>query len=249
MRRRSTRPPGRADDSGPRIRAVTKPGGGIRWLTELDPAGRADYRDAVRALAGRIERSLGPEVLAIRAAARGDAWSLTPWTPPRAAWRRRVRRAIRAATRGTAFAVADVHDCYGSISPETIAALLGPEAAHAIALLRRLQEGGVRGLPVGPEPSAILANAVLARLDEAIRAHGIPHLRWVDDFVIWGPAHAVRTALPALAAAAAAAGLRLHQRKTKILEDRDEAAAILLGNRDSSIIAAPCGLFTAHRAS
>jgi hypothetical protein len=249
VRRRSTRPPGRADGSGPRVLPMPKPGGGTRWLTELDPAGRADYRDAVRPLAGRIERSLGPEVLAIRAAPRGGAWSLAPWAPARASWRRRVRRVIRTAASGTTFAVADVHDCYGSISPETIAALLGPEAAHAIALLRRFREGGVRGLPVGPEPSAILANAVLGQLDEAIRPHGTPHLRWVDDVVLWGPAGDVGTAMAALTAAAAGVGLRLHPRKTRILEDRDEAAVVLLGDRDSSIIAAPCGPSTAHHAS
>ena len=249
MRRSSTRPPDRAHARGPRLLPIPKLGGGTRWLTELDPAGDADYREAVRPLAGRIERSLGPEVLAIRSAPRGDAWSLRPWTPARAAWRRSVRRVIREATRATTFAVADVHDCYGSISPETIAALLGPEAAQAIVLLRRFQEGGVRGLPVGPEPSAILANAVLARLDEAIRAHGITHLRWVDDIVLWGPPGDVRTAMSALAATATAVGLRLHQRKSRILEDRDEAAAVLLGDRDSSIIAAPCGPSTAHRAS
>jgi hypothetical protein len=147
------------------------------------------------------------------------------------------------------FAVADVRDCYGSIAPEMIAALLGPAAAHAVTLLRRFQEGGVRGLPIGPEPSAILANAVLARLDEAIRTHGIPHLRWVDDIVVWGAAGAVRSALPALTAAAATVGLQLHPRKTRILEGRGEATAVLLGDRDSSIIAAPCGPSTAHRAS
>jgi hypothetical protein len=249
MRRTSTRPAGRADAAGPRARSIPKPGGGTRLLTQLDPAGDADYREAVRPLAGRIERTLGPEVLAIRTAWRTDGWSLTPWEPARDAWRRQLRRALREATPGTTFATADVRDCYGSISGETIDALLGPEAAHAVALLRGLHEAGVRGLPVGPEPSAILANAVLARLDETIRAHGIPHLRWVDDLVLWGPAGDVRAAVPALHAAAAAVGLRLHRRKTRIIDDRDEAAAVLLGDRDSSIIAAPCGPSTAHRAS
>jgi hypothetical protein len=249
MRRGSTRPAGRTDGSGPRVFPIPKPRGGTRWLTELDQAGDADLRRAVRSLAGRIERSLGPEVLAIRAVRRGEDWTLAPWVPARAAWRRRVRRAIRMATPGTTFAVADILDCYGSISPETIGALLGPEAAHAVALLRRFHEQGVRGLPVGPEPSAILANAVLARLDDAIRAHGISHLRWVDDVVLWGPSDDLRAAMSALDAAASGVGLRLHPGKTRILEDRHEAAIVLPGDRDSSIIAAPCGPSTAHRAS
>ena len=249
MRRTSTRPAGRADAGGPRTRSIPKSGGETRLLTELDPAGEADYREAVRPLAGRIERSLGPEVVAIRTARRMGSWFLTPWEPARDAWRRRLMRAVNDAKTGTTFAIADVRDCYGSISEEAIASLMGPEAAHAVAVLRRFHEAGVRGLPVGPEPSAILANAVLARLDETIRAHGIPHLRWVDDVVLWGPAGDVRAAVPALHAAAAAVGLHLHRRKTRILDDRDEAAAVLLGDRDSSIIAAPCGPSTAHRAS
>lgn len=239
MRRSSTGPEGRTDSPGVRSVPIPKLGGGTRWLTVLDPAGRAEYRAAVRPLAGLIERSLGPEALAIRASSGGEPWTLAPWGPARAAWRRRVRRAIRRATRGTTFAVADVRDCYGSISPETLAELLGPEAAHAIAVLRRFREGGVRGLPIGPEPSAILANAVLSRLDDAIRSGGVAHLRWVDDVVLWGPTADVRAAMRSLPAAAAALGLDLHRDKTRILEDRDEATVVLLGDRDSSIIAAP----------
>jgi hypothetical protein len=239
MRGGSTGPPGRADRDGFRSVAIPKPGGGTRWLTELDPAGHAEYREAVRPLAGRIERSLGPEVLAIRAASRRGPWTPAPWGPARAAWRRGVRRAIRHAASETTFAVADVRDCYGSISPETVAAVVGPEAARAAALLRRFRERGVRGLPVGPEPSAILANAVLVRLDDAIRGSGVRHLRWVDDLVLWGTAEDIRTALETVRAVAGTVGLELHGGKTGILEDRDEAAAVLLGGRDSSIIAAP----------
>jgi hypothetical protein len=239
MRGGSTGPRGRTDRDGIRSLAIPKRGGGTRWLTELDPAGHAEYREAVRPLAGRIERSLGPEVLAIRAASRRAPLTPAPWGPARAAWRRSVRRAILDATRGTMFAVADVRDCYGSISPETVAALLGPQAARASAVLRRFQERGVRGLPVGPESSAILANAVLARLDEAIRGRGVRHLRWVDDVVLWGAAEDARAALHALREVAGTVGLELHGDKTRLLEDRDDAAAVLLGGRDSSIIAAP----------
>ena len=239
MRRGSTGPAGRSDRLGVRSVPVPKPGGGTRWLTVLDPVDQTEYRAAVRPLAGRIERSLGPEVLAIRASSRGEPWTPAPWGPARGSWRRSVRRAIGEATRGTTFAVADVRDCYGSISPETLAELLGPDAADAIAVLRRFREHGVRGLPIGPEPSAVLANAVLSRLDDAIRSSGVSHLRWVDDVVLWGPAADVRAAMRSLPAAAAAVGLDLHRHKTRILEDRCEATVVLLGDRDSSIIAAP----------
>jgi hypothetical protein len=239
MRRHPTRPPVRGDTSGPRSVPISKPGGGTRWLTVLDPADDAAYRAAVDPLVGRIERSLGPEVVAVRARRNERGWTLAPWSPARASWRRSLQRAILDARRETRFAVADVRDCYASIRPESIGALLGPEAAQAIALLRRFHERGVRGLPVGPEPSAILANAALSRLDRAIRSTGARHLRWVDDVVLWGPADEVRTAMAAMRGTGAAIGLDLHREKTRILEDRDEAAILLLGERDSSIIAAP----------
>jgi hypothetical protein len=237
--RRSCRPTGRIDGAGPRFEPIPKPTGELRWLTRLDPAGDAEYRAAVRPLVGRIERALGPEVFAIRTRPRGAGWELVPWGPARAAWARALRTLIGRAARGTVFAVADVRDCYASITPETIGALLGPEAAHAIMVLRHLHEHGVRGLPVGPDPSAVLANAPLSRLDQAIRRAGVRHLRWVDDLVWWGAPGDVRRALQGLDAAAAEEGLDLREDKTRILTDRYEALALILGGRDSSIIAAP----------
>jgi len=237
---RPTGPRSRNDPAGPRFEPVPKPSGGLRWITRLDPAGDADYRETVRPLAGRIERALGPEVLAIRTRPAHGGWRLASWGPARAAWRATLRSALREAARGTAFAVADVHDCYGSISPETIASLLGPGAAHAVEFLRRLQDHhGVRGLPIGPDPSAVLANAVLSEMDRAVRSTGARHVRWVDDVVLWGSRGDVDRALLALDVVATRMGLALHQGKTRLLADRDEARAIALGTQDSSIIAAP----------
>jgi hypothetical protein len=230
---------GRHDPHEPRFEPVAKADGGVRWLTRLDPAGEKAYRDTVRPLAGRIERSLGPEVIASRARQTPDGWRLAPWRRARGAWRQALRTALREEEPDTVFAVADVRDCYGSITPSTIADVLGPEAAHAVSLLRRLRHGGVRGLPVGPEPSAILANAVLARLDEAVRGAGADHLRWVDDFVVWGSRADVAAALLALQRTSSTLGLTLHDRKTRRVDDRDEARAVALGRLDSSIIAAP----------
>lgn len=239
MSRRSIGPRSRDDPAGPRFESVPKPGGGLRWLTRLDPAGDAEYRAAVRPLAGRIERALGPEVFAIRTRSVADGWRLAPWAPARAGWQRTLRRIIDEAGRGTAFAVADVHDCYGSISPEMIAVLLGPEAEQAVASLRRIHEQGVRGLPIGPEASAVLANGVLAEMDGAIRHARARHLRWVDDVFLWGTRAEVRRALGALDDALSRTGLALHPDKTRVLADRHEARSVALGTRDSSIIAAP----------
>ncbi|HEX4941724.1 MAG TPA: RNA-directed DNA polymerase, partial [Actinomycetota bacterium] len=189
----------------------------------LGPADDAAYRAAVGPLVGRIERSLGPEVVAVRARRDHAGWTLAPWRAARATWRASIRRAILEAPEAT-FAVADVRDCYASISLETITALLGPEGAQAVALLHGFRERGVQGLPVGPEPSAVLANAALSRLDRAIRNAGVRHLRWVDDVILWGSAEEVRTAMVAMRTAGEAIGLELHRDKTRVFEDREEAA-------------------------
>lgn len=233
---RAARPPSRHE---PRFEPMMKADGEMRWLTRLDPAGEAAYGDAVRPLAGRIERSLGPEVFANRWRTTPNGWRLAPWGRSRTAWRRALRTAFREAGPCTEFAVADVRDCYGSIMPSTISDVLGREAAHAVSMLQRLRDQGVRGLPVGPEPSALLANAVLARLDEAVREAGANHVRWVDDFVLWGSPTDVQAALLALRRTSGTLGLALHDRKTRRLDGRDEARAVALCGRDSSIIAAP----------
>ena len=225
------------DDDGVRFDAVPKRNGEVRWLTRLDPVGETAYRRAVTPLAGRIERLLGPEVIALRARPDAGGWRLASWRRARSRWRRMLRSAIRDAPAGTAFAVADVRDCYGSVSPEALLDVLGLGAAAAAGELRRLQDRGVRGLPVGPEPSAILANAILAELDRAVRESGVTHVRWVDDLVLWGGQSDVLRALAALEESAARRGLTLNETKTRLLADREELRSFALGSHDSSIIA------------
>jgi len=226
---------------------VPKPGGGVRWLTRHDPADDAAYRAAVTPLVGRIERSLGPEVLSTRAVIAGSRWASAPWRPARALWRSVLRSAIAGAPRGTMFVITDVRDCYGSIAPETIASLLGPAATEALLLLGRFRDEGVRGLPIGPAASAVLANAALAELDTSLRAAGVRHVRWVDDVVAWGARADVRRAVRSLRLAAGAIGLELHAGKTILLDAPDDARAVLrsrmpsvpVRERTTGIIAAP----------
>jgi histidine ammonia-lyase len=75
---------------------------------------------------------------------------------------------------------------------------------------------GVRGLPVGPDASAVLANVVLAPVDRTLADEGIEHLRWVDDIVV--TAADPRAALSAIRRALERIGLRLNERKTRIVD-------------------------------
>jgi hypothetical protein len=150
-------------------------------LVDLDGPDARAYDLAVARLTPRIERSLGPGVLANRAAGRGTIATarLEPWRP---AWRR-WRRGFPGIS-DTPLLRMDVASFYGSVGERTLRRALGPDADGVLDVLRALWAEGVTGLPVGPEPSAILANAVLASVDAAIRDAGVMAVRWVDDWVV-----------------------------------------------------------------
>lgn len=213
------------EDLHVRIRAEPKRGG-IRWLVALGAAAAEAYAAAVAPLVPAIEAALPREVLANRVAAvRRDPAriELEPWEVARARFRRLVRE--RAARAGAALMV-DVRDCYGSISVPTVAASLTALgcAAHRVAavvgILERLAARGVRGLPIGPEPSAVLANAVLLPVDRALREGGWHHLRWVDDVIVFteGPGAAAE-ALERFTAAVSDLGLAVATPKTRVIVD------------------------------
>ena len=106
-----------------------------------------------------------------------------------------------------------------------------PTACEVEGFLSGLEGIGVEGLPVGPDASAVLANAVLAQVDRALRDAGIEHLRWVDDVVLSGGD--IAAALSVFRTALASIGLRANETKTRIMADARglEAANSLSGDR------------------
>jgi hypothetical protein len=218
----------RRPPTGPiRSDVVAKPGGGTRRLTRLARPDDARFRTLVDPVVPAIERRLAPSVFANRAARGARPAALAPWRPAYRRWRRAVGDGLAS---GGAAIVTDVAECYGSISPEAVGRALrdaGAEAEHADAIVAwfgALASTGVPGLPIGPEPSAILANAVLARGDAALDLAGARWFRWVDDWVIVAEdlCEAER-ALEALALALARDGLALHDRKTTRWPDARDA--------------------------
>ncbi len=214
----------------------------MRKLAVLDPALARRYTALVAAVASDVERRLSPSVLANRVAecsADPPTLQLASWRNERAAFAAGLRRLGR---RSPCLVFADVRDCYGSIAPGVVAAsLLGlgcePRSARAVvALLEGLAEPGGRGLPVGPAASSVLANAVLARVDEALARAGASHLRWVDDVVVSarGQRDAERR-LELLRGVLAGLGLELNESKTRIVlgpsETRCEATVSMARTR------------------
>lgn len=197
-----------------------------RDLTVLHPSLAARYLALVAAVAPEIEAGLSPEATANRVIGS----SVTPASLLLAPWRRErgvfAGRLARLTADAPCVLFADVRDCYATIAPEPVrASLLALGCRRSAAdrierFLRRLEELGMRGLPVGPKPSAVLANGVLAGVDAALSRAGVRHLRWVDDFVVGaGGARDAERTLAVLRASLAALGLALNERKTRIVLD------------------------------
>ncbi|MEX2275441.1 MAG: RNA-directed DNA polymerase [Actinomycetota bacterium] len=197
--------------------------GGMRSLVRLSGRHDLTYRSVVADLAPTIVARSGPETFANRPSERRDgALVPAPWGPVRQRFRRRVHMLARAAG---SVAVSDIRDCYRSIAPSILEDCLRDLALDPRPLLRVLastERLGLRGLPVGPYPSALLAEAVLGRIDRAMRAPGIRHVRWVDDVVITGRSpRDVRSALRRFEEAAGDLGLDISRSKTRVLTAGD----------------------------
>jgi hypothetical protein len=86
----------------------------------------------------------------------------------------------------------DIADFFGSVSPESVGRALSDAGVaqstndHIVSLLQ-LWSRRAKGLPVGPNASKILAEAVLCRVDRLLLAQGVEYVRYVDDFKLIAP--------------------------------------------------------------
>jgi hypothetical protein len=101
---------------------------------------------------------------------------------------RNARRAAAALARGSRAVVrTDVRAFYPSVTPSVaFRALVAlnvetPVASRAAEMLEGWGSEGYAGLPIGPPGSAVIANAILAPVDAALKS---PYLRWVDDYLV-----------------------------------------------------------------
>ena len=151
-----------------------------------------------------------------------DGLALEDWRGARG----RFRAAARSNLDGAASVfLGDVEDCYGSIGRSTVMTALrrldldAADAGRVGGVLADLQRRGVRGLPVGPDASAILGNAVLLEVDHAFAREGLTFLRWVDDVVVFAPNQDVAMhAQHVFHRALAHLGLRVNEAKTTVVD-------------------------------
>ena len=213
----------------------------IRSLTALPSEDAIAYTRSVARVVPAIEAELGPEVIANRvilADPDRPALRLEPWRSARSRFRARLRAM---ATGARLVVMADVRACYASISACTVSRALDgvgcePDAVAEVQdLLETFGSSGIPGLPIGPDPSAVLANAVLAAVDRALGDAGIIHLRWVDDVIAAPRSGSARQVLEVLERSLAPLGLELADRKTRVLVDPSNVAASVPGLVSSGI--------------
>ena len=209
-----------------RLRVLRREDGGERIFADLSPSLAHAYEASVRGCAPRLERRLIDGVIASRV----QHQMPRPFAFERSLWRRAIGDAVRP---GRVVVRSDVRDCFPSISVDTVAgtlADLGVDARPVVGVLETCRHAGVRGLPVGPWPSSVLANAVLLAADLAAQAAGARVLRWVDDvaLVCEDGSIAVR-AFDAWAAALRGRGLDPHEGKTTLLGGEEARVSFLGG--------------------
>jgi hypothetical protein len=194
------------------------PGKVGRRLTVLGPTAAAEYAAAVGAVALPVELALGGDVHGGRVAG-FDPLTIEPWREARA---RHRRLALDAAPGKVVALRVDVADCYRSIVPRVVGRELSRldaspgDVARVLRFLDRTAAAGISGLPVGPDPSVVLANAVLRSLDLAA-GERVRCLRWYDDLLLLAPTLGDALAAEvAVAEAAATIGLRLQPGKRRL---------------------------------
>ncbi|MGH2684213.1 MAG: RNA-directed DNA polymerase [Actinomycetota bacterium] len=163
---------------------IPKPSGGTRVMARLTAHDAARWESAAASAAPAIEARLGPAILGNRVRPGSGTLRLRPLDASLTAAR---RAAARLARDSSVVIRTDVASFYPSITPTVLADGLrettGPaDARLAAGMVEGWGSEGYTGLPIGPDGSAVLANAILAPVDRALA--GVPFLRWVDDYLV-----------------------------------------------------------------
>jgi|GEM_PF-1018708 len=164
----------------------------LRAMVCADPLDEAIYRAVVGDFATLVDFQLGSEVQSYRLRGFGSTWSLRSHKYGDAERRGKAREFV-ATPEFAGIAKTDVSQYYGSIQLPVLGEVLRTDlgcpassVGHLLDLLQEWQETwGVRGVPVGPEASGILGNAMLVPLDRALTQAGLTFVRFTDDVQVF----------------------------------------------------------------
>jgi hypothetical protein len=172
---------------------VPKATGGFRVAVQLDPLDSLVYLGAVYEAGSQIEKMrVGVEkrvacAYRIQIDAKGQLFRQSHGWDEYAA----VSRELAESKKYPYVLTADISDFYNQVGHHRIrnalehAGIAPTRAKNLENYLMNLTRGQSRGIPVGPSPSIVLAEACLADVDDFLLLKGYTHTRYVDDFRIF----------------------------------------------------------------
>ncbi len=164
----------------------------VRDFASPHPIDEILYRIVGGRITGNVERALDESVVSWRLTTQPPAWRLWDKNESFA----RQRKEVRSLSRHEPFPgalVTDVTNYFPSIATEILikhlTSLSAPREAvsYVEAALLSWQGAGLKGIPIGPETSALLGNVFLSPIDDELTSLGFKYVRLTDDLVVLPP--------------------------------------------------------------
>jgi reverse transcriptase-like protein len=174
---------------------VPKPNSGFRAVVQLDPLDTLLYLAAIHEAAPLIEADRIPIENRVACAYRIKVDAKGQLFPNANGWGDFSAQSKKLTESGKYryVLIADIADFYNQLGHHRIRNALehagvNPERARNLEnYLMNLTRGQSKGIPVGPTPSIVLAEACLGDVDQFLLMKGYVHTRYVDDFRIFCP--------------------------------------------------------------
>ncbi len=165
----------------------------MRGLAHLHPLDDLQMRLLVDRMLNEVSVHVHPHAFGARLESGPPGWQIEP---SNRAWEhlREAASELIASGRYETLVKCDVRRCYPSITADVIERALSGQGLDVkrvdplVEMLRGLlRVGSPKGLPIGPEASAVIAGLVLGVVDRAVAEAGMAHLRYSDDSFIFVP--------------------------------------------------------------
>lgn len=210
----------------------------IRPGSILDPMDWIVYHAAIARIADAADLTLGTNVYSSRVDRQSNKRLTRPFAKQYAAWQRKSRNLLESG-KYSYLLTTDIVAYYEHVDIDKLHKVVKPIDAGAISwpiintMLRDWQKD-IRGIPQGPEASAILGNLYLTPIDSMLAGRpGVEFLRYMDDIRVFSNdrSELVRTAWE-MQRVARALGLDLKTSKTDIKPASEAVATITNSDMD-----------------
>lgn len=184
-------PLGEYKPKAPRTAVSYKPKGGFRVVQQLDPLDTLVYVALAHLIAEKIESVRIPVEDNVDCAYRISLHEGSFFSKG-GGYKTFIAQTEKLSKKHNYLLSTDITDCYSQlylhklIHTITLAdSSLESIASYLHGFLTELNNDTSQGVPVGPAPSIIMAEAILSDIDLFLKNKGIEHTRYVDDFRIF----------------------------------------------------------------